>query len=256
MGGNLLQAFSAAQENIPLKVVAAHFQKEPQVFMTHPGQGLDTWESLKEADVFFMVDEGLQSWYQWMITEFGFDLSKRQPYTFNPAPFLANQKSAQQGYVTSEPFAIEREGGFKPNVFLLADYGFNTYATTVETMQATIDEKSDAVQCFVDGSAIGWTNYLYGDPTAANALIQEQNPEMTDEQIAYSIEKLKEYGIVDSGETLEVGIGAMTDERVKSFYDKMVAAGVVAEGIDIASIYTLDYVNKGVGLDVKKELGQ
>jgi NitT/TauT family transport system substrate-binding protein len=256
MGGNMLQAFSAAQEDIPLKVVAAHFQKEPQVILAHPGQGLDTWEDLKNADVLFLSDEGFQSYYQWMITEFGFDPAKRQPYTFNPAPFLANPKSGQQGYVTSEPFAIEREGGFEPVIFLLADYGFDTYATTVETMQATIDEKREAVQCFVDGSAIGWTNYLYGDPSAANALIKEQNPEMTDEQIAYSIEKMKEYGIVDSGEALEVGIGAMTDARVKSFYDKMVAAGVVPEGVDIETIYTLEFVNKGVGLDRKKELGQ
>lgn len=254
MGGNLLQAFSAAQEDIPLKVVAAHFQKEPQVILTHPGEGLDTWESLKDADVLFLSDEGFQSYYQWMITEFGFKPELRQPYTFNPAPFLANKKSGQQGYVTSEPFAIEKEGGFKPNIFLLADYGFNTYATTVETMDATIEEKKDAVQCFVDGSAVGWYNYLYGDPSAANALIKEQNPEMTDEQLAYSIEKMKEYGIVDSGEALEMGIGAMTDAHIKSFYDKMVAAGVVPAGIDLAKMHTLDFVNKGVGLDVKKSL--
>ncbi len=254
MGGNLLQAFSAAQENIPLKVVAAHFQKEPQIIMTHPGQGLDTFESLKDADELLLSDEGFQSYYQWMMTEFGFKPELRKPYTFNAAPFLANEKAGQQGYVTSEPFAIEREGGFTPNVFLLADYGFNTYATTVETMQDTIDERPEVVQCFVDGSAIGWYNYLYGDPSAANALIQQANPEMTDEQIAFSIEKMKEHGIVDSGEAVELGIGAMTEEHVKSFYDKMVSAGVVPEGIDLSKMHTTQFVNKGVGLDVKKKL--
>jgi len=252
MGGNMLEAFSAVEQNIPVKVVAASFQKEPQVLMTHPGQGLDTWEELKNAEQFILGDAGFQSYYQYMITEYGFDASKRVPYTFNPAPFIANPKSAQQGYITSEPFAVEREGGFKPNLFLVADYGFDTYSTTIETMQATIDEKPEVVKCFVEGSIKGWYNYLYGDNSAANALIQKDNPDMSDEQIAFSIEKLKEYGIVDSGDTETMGIGAMTDERMQSFYDKMVKSGVAKEGIDIKASYTLDYVNDGLGLDLKK----
>ena len=252
MGGNMLQAFSAVQENIPVVIVAASFQKEPQVLMSHPGQGLDTWESLKDAEQYILGDEGFQSYFQWMITEFGFDASKRIPYTFNPAPFIANKKSVQQGYVTSEPYAVEKEGGFVPNQFLLADYGFDTYATTIETMRDTIDKRPEVVKCFVDGSAKGWYNYLYGDNKAANELIKKDNPEITDEQIAFSIDQMKTFGIVDSGDTEKLGIGAMTDERMKSFYDKMVAAKVMPAGIDIKKAYTLDFVNKGVGLDLKK----
>jgi NitT/TauT family transport system substrate-binding protein len=187
-----------------------------------------------------------------MITDFGFDAAKRVPYTFNPAPFIANPKSVQQGYVTSEPFAVEKEGGFKPNLFLLADYGFDTYATTIEVMQDTIDKRPEVVQCFVDGSARGWYNYLYGDNKAANEMIKKDNPDITDEQIAFSIETMKSFGIVDSGDTGKSGIGGMTDERVKSFYDKMVKAKVVPEGLDIGKSYTLQFVNKGVGLDLKK----
>jgi NitT/TauT family transport system substrate-binding protein len=252
MGGNMLQAFSAVEQDIPLRVVAASFQKEPQVLMSHPGQGLDTWESLKDAEQYILGDEGFQSYFQWMITDFGFDASKRVPYTFNPAPFIANPKSVQQGYVTSEPYAVEREAGFKPNLFLLADYGFETYATTIETMQKTIDERPQVVQCFVDGSAKGWYNYLYGDNAAANELIKKDNPDMTDDQIAFSIATMKEFGIVDSGDTETMGIGAMTAERIAGFYDSMVKAKVVAEGLDITKAYTLDFVNKGVGLDLKK----
>lgn len=253
MGGNLIQAFSAVEQNIPLKVVAAHFQKEPQVIMTHPDQGLDTWESLKGIDL-LLGDEGFQSYYQWMIAAYGFKADQRKPYTFNPAPFLANPRVGQQGYVTSEPYAIETNGGFKPNIFLIADYGFDTYATTVEVMEDTINKSPEMVQCFVDGSAIGWYNYLYGDPSAADEMILSANPDMTEEQLAYSRDKLKEYGIVDSGDTLSLGIGAMTDARFKSFYDKMVDAKVLPAGIDIAKAYTLQFVDKGVGLDLRKRL--
>ena len=252
MGGNLLSAFDSVQQNIPLRVVAADFQKEPQVLMSQPGQGLDKFEDLKNAEQYIIGDEGAQTYLLWLAVDYGFDVAKRVPYTFNPAPFIANPKSIQQGYVTSEPFAVEREGKFKPNVFLLADNGFSTYATTIETMQDTIDKKPDVVKCFVDGSAKGWYNYLYGDNKAANEAIKKDNPDMTDEQIAFSVNQLKEFGIVDSGDTEKLGIGAMTDARVQDFYDKMVKAKVLPEGVDIKKAYTLDFVNKGVGLDLKK----
>jgi NitT/TauT family transport system substrate-binding protein len=253
MGGNLLQAFSAVEQGIPSVVVAADFQKEPQVILTHPGAAA-TFADVAGLDEMIIGDEGFQTFYQWMMTDYGFAAEKRQPYTFNPAPFIANPRSAQQGYVTSEPFAIEKETGWKPDVWLLADQGFSTYSTTIETMQATIDSRPEAVKCFVEGSAIGWANFLYGDNTAAVALIKAANPDMTDDQIAFSIDALKEYGIVDSGDAETMGIGAMTDEHVAEFYAKMVASGVVPEGIDIAKAYTLQFANSGVSLEVKKKL--
>ncbi len=248
MGGNMIQAFSAVQENIPTLVVAAHFQKDPQVIISHPG--MDKWEDLKGATL-LISKEGLASFYQWMVSQYGFSESQVRPYNYNAAPFIADKKAGQQGYLTSEPLAVEREAGFKPNVFLLADYGFSTYATTVETRRDLVEKNPDLVQRFVDASAIGWYNYLYGDNAKANEAIKRDNPEMTDEQIAYSVAKMKEYGIVDSGDAAEKGIGAMTDERMKDFFDKMAKAGVVPADLDYKKSYTLQFVNKGVGLDLK-----
>jgi NitT/TauT family transport system substrate-binding protein len=252
MGGNLLFAFNGLVEDIPFKVVAATFQKEPQVIMTHPGVA-KKFTDLKNLTL-LIGDNAYQTFYQWMIAAFGFTPEQRRPYTFNSAPFLADKNTGQQGYVTSEPYAIQKEAGFKPDLWLLADEGFDTYATTIEVAQATIDTRRDDVQCFVDASAIGWYVFLYGDNAAAIAAIQEANPDMTDDKIAYAIETMKAFGIVDSGEALEVGIGAMTDARVKSFYDKMVESRVIAADLPIKESYTLDFVNKGVGLDLKAKL--
>jgi NitT/TauT family transport system substrate-binding protein len=246
MGANLLDVFNAVEQGIPLKIVAGDFQKDPQIMMTHPGQGLDTWEQLKGAEQFIVSDGAIQSFFRWMGAE-GFDMNKRANYTFDPAPFIANPKSAQQGYLTSEPFAVEQAAGFKPNVFLLADNGFTTYSTTIETMADTIANDPAAVKCFVEGSAKGWDNYLNGDPTAANALIKKDNPSMSDEQLAYSIAKLKEYGIVQSGDTETKGIGFMSDEKIAEFYAKMVKAGVVKDGLDIKQGYDLQFVGHGFG---------
>jgi NitT/TauT family transport system substrate-binding protein len=229
--------------------VAASFQKEPQVLMAHPGMA-EKLEDLKKLTL-FVSKEGIVSYFQWLKADYGFDEAKVKPYTFNPQPFLADKNSAMQGYVTSEPFAIEQRAGFKPKVFLLADHGFNAYSTLIETRRDLVEKKPDLVRRFVDASAIGWYNYIYGDSRPGNALIKKYNPEMTDALLANSIAKMKEYGIVDSGDSVKLGIGAMTDARWKSFFDKMVRAGVVKSGIDYRRAYTLQFVNKGVGVDLR-----
>jgi NitT/TauT family transport system substrate-binding protein len=252
MGGSMIQAFSAVEKDIPTVVVAAHFQKEPQVLLSHPGQGLDRFEDLKRSSDILLSKDGFATFFQWMKAEFGFRDEQVKPYGFNPAPFIANKASVQQGYATSEPLTIEKAAGFKPNVFLLADYGFSTYSTTVETRREIVEKNPDLVQRFVDASTLGWYNYLYGDNRQANALIKRDNPEMTDELLAYSVARMKEYGIVDSGDAQKHGIGAMTNARMKDFFDKMVKAGLFKADLDYKKAYTLQFVNRGVGLELKK----
>jgi NitT/TauT family transport system substrate-binding protein len=250
MAANTLMSFDAVANNVPVVTVAAIFQKDPQVFLTHPESKVTKLEELKPLTL-LVSKEGITSYFQWLKSEYGFSEEKVRPYTFNPQPFIADKQTAMQGYVTSEPFAVEKAAKFKPGVLLLADYGFNTYSTLIETRRDLVDKKPDLVQRFVDASVIGWYNYLYGDNAPANAMIKKLNPEMTDELLAYSLSKMKEYGIVDSGDTLQGGIGAMTDERAASFFDKMVRAGVVKPDIDFRKAYTLRFVNKGVGLDLR-----
>lgn len=250
MAANTLMSFDAVANNVPVVSIAAMFQKDPQVFLTHPESRITKLEELKPLTL-FVSKEGISSYYQWLKSEYGFSEKNVRPYTFNPQPFIATPQSAMQGYVTSEPFAVERAAGFKPGVILLADNGFNTYSTLIETRRDLIESKPDLVQRFVDASVIGWYNYIYGDNSAGNALIKKMNPEMTDDLLAYSVAKIKEYGIVDSGDSVEKGIGAMTDERVASFFDKMVRAGVVKSTIDYRKSYTLRFVNKGVGIDLR-----
>lgn len=248
MSANSLQTFDAVENNIPTIAVAASFQKDPQVLIARPN--VKKFEDLKKLTL-FVSKEGIVSYFQWLKADYGFDEKKVKPYTFNPQPFLADKNSAMQGYVTSEPFAIEKRAGFKPSVFLIADRGFDSYSTLIETRRELVEKNPDLVQRFVDASAIGWYNYLYGDSGSGNALIKKFNPDMTDDLIAYSIAKMKEYGIVDSGDTMTRGIGAMTDARWKSFYDKMVKVGVVKAGLDYRRGYTLKFVNKGVGANLR-----
>ena len=146
---------------------------------------------------------------------------------------------------------MEKKGGFKPKIFLLADQGFDTYSTTIETHIDLVRNNPKLVQRFVDASVIGWYNYLYGDNAAANKLIRQANPEMTDDLIAHSVRAMKEYGIVDSGDALTRGIGVVTEARVKSFFDKMVKAGVVQANVDWRRAVNTSFTGKKVGLELR-----
>ncbi|MEM6677429.1 MAG: ABC transporter substrate-binding protein [Pseudomonadota bacterium] len=254
MGGNMIQPWNAISEGIPIIVVGANFQKEPQVVMTHPGR-VSSMEEMAAEGLEVLTDDGANlSWYKILINQYGFKEENRGVYTYNSAPFIADENKAQQGYVTSEPYAIEQATGWAPDVWLLADYGYIGYSTTIEMMKPFVEENPELVKCFVDGTAKGWYNYLYGDNSAANALIQNDNPDMTDGQIAYSIEAMKRYGIADSGDALELGINAMTDETMKEIFETFVELGLVAGDLDFTAAYTTEFVNKGVGLDIKKSL--
>jgi NitT/TauT family transport system substrate-binding protein len=250
MAANTLMSFDAVANNVPVVTIAAVFQKDPQVMLTQPDAKVAKIEDLKPLTL-FVSKEGMTSYFQWLKSEYGFSEKNVRPYNFNPQPFIANPKSAMQGYVTSEPFAVEKAAGFKPNVLLLADSGFNTYSTLIETRRDIVEKKTDLVQRFVDASMIGWYNYIYRDNAAGNALIKKLNPEMTDELLKYSVAKMKEYGIVDSGDSLKSGIGAMSDDRYTSFFNKMVKAGVVKGDLDFRKSYTLRFVNKGVGVELR-----
>lgn len=242
--GYASDAIKAVAEGIPKVTVAALFQKDPQILIAHPNQGIETLEDLRGRKIFISSAANVTYW-PFLSAKFGFTDDQKGVYNFDPRPFLEDPTTAQQGYLSSEPLTIRKEGGFEPVVFLLADYGYSPYSTTIETTRAMVETNPDLVQRFVDASIKGWYSYL-DDPAPGNALIQQDNPEMTDEQLAYSIEKMKEYGIVNSGDAETLGIGAMTDARWQEFFSTMVEAGVLDAFIDYTQAYTLEFINKGV----------
>ena len=255
MTGNLLQSFENVKNGIPTVVVAAFFQKDPQAMFAHPGQGYDTFKDMANAPVAFIGKDGQFSFWQWMKSDYGFKDKNLKPYTFNMGPFLADKKSIQQGYAFSEPQVIKAQAGFDPDLVLLADYGFSTYASLIETRVDLVKNKPEMVRKFVEASIIGWTNFLYGDHKAGSELIAKLNPEATLASQQSVIDGMKKLGIVDSGESLTKGIGAMDPARMKDFYEKMVKAGLYKPGqVDLNKVMDPQFVNKGVGVDLRKKL--
>ena len=234
------------KEGVPMVAVAALFQKDPQALLAHPGQGNDSLAALKGKPIMVGGDTRIGSWL-FLKANFGYTDDQIRPYTFSIAPFLADPKAIQQGYVTSEVFTMQ-EQGVKPVVMLLGDNGYTGYAAMIETSAKLVATNPDLVQRFVDASIEGWYSFLYGDPAPANALIKKDNPEQTDALLAFGRDKMKEYGIVDSGDAKTSGIGAMSAQRWNEFFKTMSAQGLYPADMDWKKAYTLQFVNKKVGM--------
>jgi NitT/TauT family transport system substrate-binding protein len=255
MTGNLLHAFDNAKNGVPTVQVAAIFQKDPQALIAHPGQGYERFEHLKDAPVVLVAKDAQFTWWQWLKVTHGFRDEQLRPYNFNLGPFLANPRALQQGYSIAEPIYVRREGSFEPVVHLLADHGFDTYSTLIEARAETIRNRPDLVQRFVDASILGWISYLYADRRAAHAAMLRDNPELTEEELEASVALMRSQGLVDSADTLTLGIGTMNLARIRHFFATMVVAGLYsAVEIDPAQVATVQFVNKGVGLDLKRRL--
>jgi NitT/TauT family transport system substrate-binding protein len=245
LGGG--RAIEFAQQNLPFVAIAAIFQKDPSILLAHPGMGNDSFPALKGKPIMIGGDTRA-GWWRFLAAKFGYADSQIRTYSFNLAPFLADQRAIQQGYLGSEPFAISQAAGFEPVVLLLADAGYPGYANIVTTSTRLIGEQPDLVQRFVNASIAGWYSYLDGDPTPANKLMKADNPEMTDALLAYGRAAMQAHGIVESGDALKLGIGAMTDARWAEFYRVTSTLGMYPKGIDYQRAYTLRFVDRGVGL--------
>ena len=238
MGSSDIQMMQVREGGVPVVTVAAFFQKDPQVLIAH--EDVTKFEQLK-GKTLLIGAQANRGYWPWLKAKFGFTDEQARPYTFNIQPFVADKNAAQQGYLTSEPYAIQK-AGVKANVLMFSDHGFPAYATTVSCMDKTVKDRSKQVAAFVKASAEGWKSYL-ADPAPANALIKKDNPNMTDEQLAYSVAKLKELGMITGGDAGKLGIGVMTDARAKASYDFLVSAKLLDPAkVELAKTYTTEFV--------------
>ncbi len=236
-----VQTMKAREQGIDAVTVAAAFQKDPQVMIGHP-ETVKTMADLKGKTILISGDSYTNYW-PWLKTTFGLSDAQTRPYTFNIQPFIADKNVVQQGYLSSEPYAIETQAHFKPTVMLLADHGWPPYATTIVCMESTIQKKPKAVAAFVKASMQGWKDYLEGDPSKANALIRKDNPNMTDDELANGIKQLKATGMVLGGDAAKDGIGIITDARMKKTYDMMVSMKLLDPAkVDLKKVYTTEFV--------------
>ncbi|MDH4385986.1 MAG: ABC transporter substrate-binding protein [Caulobacter sp.] len=241
MGSNSFIVLNLAKEGIPVKAVAAFMQKDPQVLLAHPDQGVRSIADMKGRPI-LLASASREAFWVWLKAKYGFNDGQLRSYNYSSAPFLADKRSVQQGYLSSEPYTIEKEAGIKPAVFLLADEGYPGYATMLLATDALLASKPEAVRAFIQATAVGWKSYLKGDAAAGDALILKDNPEMTPELLAHARTMMNQYGIVESGDSDKLGIGAMTDQRWADFFKVASDQGIYDKGLDYRRAYSLDFL--------------
>lgn len=238
MGSSDLQMMQIRESGVPVVTVAAIFQKDPQVLIAH--EDVKSFEQMKGKTI-LIAQSANRGYWPWVKAKFGLTDEQTRPYTFNIQPFVADKNVVQQGYLTSEPYAIQK-AGVKANTLMFSDYGYPAYATTISCMDKTVKERAKAVAAFVRGSAEGWKSYL-ADPAPGNALIKKDNPNMTDDQLAYSVAKLKETGMVLGGDAAKLGVGVMTETRLKASLDFLAGAKLLDPSkVDLATAFPTTFV--------------
>ncbi len=238
--GYSLNSLNAVKQGIPLVTVASMMQKDPQTLVAHKGVGHDTLEGMKGEPV-KVPTAGRVAYWPWLKAKYGYTDSQLRPYDYNFGPFVADEQAIQQGYITNDGYFLAK-AGVEAQSILLANNGWSPYAYTIDTTQEMVDEHPDIVQRFVDATIEGYRSYLQ-DPALGNELIQARNPDQADDLLAYSLEKMKQYGIVKSGDADEYGIGTMSDARWKDFFKQMVDANVLPADLDYEKAYTLEFVD-------------
>jgi len=241
VGSNSFIIMNLAAEHVPAKAVAAFMQKDPQVLMAHPDAGIHQLSDMKGHPI-FLSDASVTAFWIWLKSKYGFTDDQIRKYTSNNGPFLADKTTVQQGYLTSEPYTLEKEAHLKPAVFLLADEGYPGYAGMVVASNKLIQSNPKAVKAFVEATAAGWQAYLHGDPAPGDKLILKDNPEMSEDVLAQARDKMRAYGIIDSGDAKSGGLGIMTDARWSQFYALASSKGVYPKDMDYRSAYDLSFV--------------
>jgi NitT/TauT family transport system substrate-binding protein len=244
MGSNSFIPLNMVRAGVPAKAVMAAFQKDPQVLITHPRADITTLADIKGKPV-MIADASINAFWVWLRAKYDFSDRQIRKYTFNLAPFLVNPKAVQQGYVTSEPYTISTRGGFEPQVFLLSDFGYPSYAAMVLAQNRLIEDRPELVQAFVNASIEGWRSYIYGDPSPGNKLILAANPDMRQDIIDQAIEQIRQRGMLASPDTEKHGLGAMSEARWQSFFKTMSENGVYPTTLDWQNAFTTDFTNAG-----------
>jgi len=239
--GSSFTTLNLIDQGVAARTIAAMFQKDPQTLVAHAGQGVETLEDLADRPV-MVANFSRGEFWQFLKAEYGFSDDLLRPYSYNAAVFLSDPTAVQQGYVTEDGLFLGGALDEPPVILLLADYGYENYATTIFATEETIAARPDDLQAFVDATAAGYETCLTGDASAAMAIVLARNPDHTEALWHHKLDVMRARGLVDGGDAAERGIGTMTAERWRSFFDTMVAAGVYDADLPVDDAYTLDFV--------------
>ncbi len=215
------EILTARARGIDVLPLFAVYQKSPQAIMAHASRGAKNLGDVLSSGT-LAVEPGLP-YATFLKKKYGFDKVKVVPYDGGVARFVADKNFAQQCYVTAEPVAAKKQGA-EPQVFLIADEGFNPYLAVVITRRQLWNEQPERVRAFVEASREGWRSYL-DNPEPANAVMAKLNTTMDAETFA-AASRIQQ-PLIETEETKARGLGAMSRERWETIAKQLVDLGII-----------------------------
>ena len=210
----------ARAQKAPVVAIMAPYQINPRCIMVHASSGIKHIKQIENMTLAMSQRPAFSHYLRW---KYPFKDVNIVPYPGNISQFLANPDFAQQGYIFSEPFVAKTKGG-DPRSLLVADIGFNPYASVLIVTENTLNDKAEIVRAFVQASKEGWKKYLE-DPMETNKHINKLNPEMGIEILTYGAEQSQRLVLDEVG--IKNGIGHMTAERWNTLHKQMKDAGLI-----------------------------
>lgn len=232
-----LQLLEGIQRGFQAKAIAAPFQYDPQGLLTHTD--VASLEGLKGKTI-LVSSSGQATWWPWLKGQYQLNDAQARPYTFNIQPFVADDNVAQQAYVSSEVFQVQK-AGVKSNFFLFSEHGYPPYGGILIARPETIADRNAALAKFVRASMEGWVSYL-NNPAPGNALIKKDNPKMTDDLLAWAVTQIRQHHLIDGGDAASEGWRTMTETRWRKTRDFMVSANLLDTATDWKQAYTTEFV--------------
>lgn len=225
----------AQAEGIPVVAIAANFQTFPQILISHAEEGMERPEDFSGRTAYIAP---AANYWEYLTTEYGIEPEKVVAYSGSLAPFIEDQESINQGYITSEPYILEEEEGVDVDTHLVADFGYNPYVVLFTTKRM-IKEEPETVRSFIDASMRGW-DYYYENTPEVNRAINKQNRELSLDVMAYSAET--ERDLIYTDETEENGLGYMSEERWNTIVDQLSQTDNLKKSVDPKSLYTNEFL--------------
>lgn len=230
-GNDVLVAIS---RGLPLVIVGAEMQRNPQGILYHQSHALRSFADLNGRN--FMAGPG-SAWVEY--------LGKTQGVKFNLVPltsdltsFLGDETLVRQCFVTQEPYFAAQKGA-KVGTLLIADSGYAPYRV-LYTSREYLAKNREAVRKFLAATARGFDDMLNGDPATAFDALGKANPLMTSEVMRYSLGAMKSLGLVQGRADRGERTGLITRERIESQLKILSDLGQLSKPLTVDDVAVFD----------------
>ncbi len=221
---------AAIDRGMPLVIVAATLQRDPQALMFHADDPAETWEDLDGRRVMAMPGS---IWIDYLEHHFEVNL-EIVSLDYGLGRFLADPELIQQCFISNQPFYARGEG-VEVKTWLIAETGYDPYHALF-AHRDFVRENPETVTRFLRASEQGWREYLEGDPSPADEIILRRNAAMSPEFIDYARQTMRRLNLVTGNPEDGESIGRLDRDRTENLLREMRAMGVIGDGLTVDDV--------------------